>query len=88
LDTALVPPDVARVGIKAHNNYSHVTVATLRRQHPLDLTLPGAYERDRGGAEAVLVPEFEPDPEDLIGFLMASCWYDDECPASVEGDEK
>jgi hypothetical protein len=41
-----------------------------------------------GGAEAVLVPEFEPDPEDLIGFLMASCWYDDECPASVEGDEK
>jgi hypothetical protein len=23
-----------------------------------------------GGAEAVLVPEFEPDPEDLIRFIM------------------
>jgi 6-phosphofructokinase 1 len=22
-----------------------------------------------GGAESVLVPEFEPDPEDLIGFI-------------------
>ena len=63
LNTALEAIDRIKDTASSHNR-AHVVEVMGRDCGYLALTSAIA-----GGAEAVLVPEFEPDPEDLIGFI-------------------
>ncbi len=63
LNTALETIDRIKDTASSHNR-AHVVEVMGRNCGYLALTSAIA-----GGAEAVLVPEFEPDPEDLIGFI-------------------